>query len=181
MIGDIWRKGTYSEQIIFVGIEEFSATGSTSQPLSAARMHQKLWWLQTPEEYVEPDRGYGLYRLGSINPQHESWGTKVANLLCLYPNILKKRADPVPEAPTRVGSGEGKNRGKPSPRKICGEAASNPRPGDSVRQLSPLHQACPSLYPNILYMRILRPEVSPWKWIWLRFVAITYRIEMPTC
>ena len=33
------------------------------------------------------------------------------------------------------------NRGKPSPRKICG--ASNPQPGDSVRQLSPLHQACP--------------------------------------
>ena len=30
------------------------------------------------------------------------------------------------------------------PLKICGEAASNPRPGDSVRQLSPLHQACPS-------------------------------------
>jgi len=31
------------------------------------------------------------------------------------------------------------------PPQICGEAASNPRPGDSVRQLSPLHQACPSL------------------------------------
>ena len=28
--------------------------------------------------------------------------------------------------------------------KIYEEAASNPRPGDSVRQLSPLHQACPS-------------------------------------
>ena len=27
---------------------------------------------------------------------------------------------------------------------ICGEAISNPRPGDSLRQLSPLHQACPS-------------------------------------
>jgi len=43
-----------------------------------------------------------------------------------------------------VGSREGKNRGKPSPRKIYGEAVLNPRPGDSVRQLSPLHQACPS-------------------------------------
>ena len=41
----------------------------------------------------------------------------------------------MPEAPTRVGSGEGINRDKPFPRKICGEAASNPRPGDSVRQL----------------------------------------------
>ena len=30
------------------------------------------------------------------------------------------------------------------PRKIYRDAASNPRPGDSVRQLSPLHQACPS-------------------------------------
>jgi len=49
------------------------------------------------------------------------------------------------------GTGEGKNRGKPSPRKICGEAASNPRPGDSVRQLSPLHQACPSSYVSHAY------------------------------
>jgi len=30
------------------------------------------------------------------------------------------------------------------PPQICREAASNPRPGDSVRQLSPLHQVCPS-------------------------------------
>jgi len=42
-----------------------------------------------------------------------------------------------------VGSREGINEDKPFPRKICGAAASNPRPGDS-RQLSPLHQACPS-------------------------------------
>jgi len=34
------------------------------------------------------------------------------------------------------------------PLQICGEAASNPRPGDSVRQLSPLHQACPSKKSN---------------------------------
>ena len=32
------------------------------------------------------------------------------------------------------------------PPQICREAASNPRPGDSVRQLSPLHQACPSQF-----------------------------------
>jgi hypothetical protein len=43
---------------------------------------------------------------------------------------------------TRVGSWEGINRGKPSARK-GGEAAYNPWPGDSVRQLSSLHQACP--------------------------------------
>ena len=43
----------------------------------------------------------------------------------------KKGANPVPEAPTWVGSGEEKNRGKPSPPKICREAASNPRPWDS--------------------------------------------------
>jgi len=35
------------------------------------------------------------------------------------------------------------------PRKICGEAVSNPRPGDSVRQLSPIHQACPSNVPSL--------------------------------
>jgi len=29
-------------------------------------------------------------------------------------------------------------------RKICEETDSNPRPSDSVKQLSPLHQACPS-------------------------------------
>lgn len=49
----------------------------------------------------------------------------------------------MPEAPTHVGSGKGINRGKPSTRK-CGKAASNLQPGDLVRQLSPLHQACPS-------------------------------------
>jgi hypothetical protein len=55
-----------------------------------------------------------------------------------------KGADPVLEAPTWV---ESRGREKPrqaSPRKICGEASSNPWPGDSVRQLSPLYQACPS-------------------------------------
>ena len=70
---------------------------------------------------------------------HYSYATVLSNwhaqteILLTSGVITIKRADPVPEAPTRVGSGEGKNRGKPSPRKICGEAASNPRPGDSVR------------------------------------------------
>jgi hypothetical protein len=46
---------------------------------------------------------------------------------------LKKRADPVPEAPTRVGSGEGNNRSKVLPlQKFCRETASNPGPGDSA-------------------------------------------------
>lgn len=47
----------------------------------------------------------------------------------------KKKVNPVPETPTRVGSGEGINRGKPSaaPRK-CREPTSNPQPGDLVRQ-----------------------------------------------
>jgi len=45
-----------------------------------------------------------------------------------------------------VGSEKGKNRGKLFSRKICGEAASNSRSGDSARQLSPLYQACPSSY-----------------------------------
>ena len=70
--------------------------------------------------------------------------------------ILETWADPAPEAPTWVGSGEGINRDKPFPRKICGETASNPRPGDSVRQLSPLHQACPSnteYFPDIVGCR----------------------------
>jgi len=31
--------------------------------------------------------------------------------------------------PHEWGLGKGKNEAKPSPRKICGEAASNPRPG----------------------------------------------------
>ena len=65
------------------------------------------------------------------------------------------RADLVPEAPTWVGSGEAKNRGKPSPRKICGEAASNPRPGDSVRQLSHLmlhlYRGMSAWPPSVLY------------------------------
>jgi hypothetical protein len=44
-----------------------------------------------------------------------------------------KRADPVPEAPTRVGSGEGNNRRKVlPPQKFCRETASNPGPGDSA-------------------------------------------------
>jgi hypothetical protein len=44
------------------------------------------------------------------------------------PDILSKsqRADPVPEAPTRVGSGEGNNRSKVlPPQKFCRETASN--------------------------------------------------------
>jgi hypothetical protein len=42
-------------------------------------------------------------------------------------------ADPVPEAPTRVGSGEGNNRSKVlPPQKFCRETASNPGPGDSA-------------------------------------------------
>jgi hypothetical protein len=38
---------------------------------------------------------------------------------------------------------EGNKSRQAFPRK-CGEAASNPWPSDSVKQLSPLHQACPS-------------------------------------
>jgi hypothetical protein len=46
---------------------------------------------------------------------------------------VKKRADPVPEAPTRVGSGEGNNQSKVlPPQKFCRETASNPGPGDSA-------------------------------------------------
>ena len=48
--------------------------------------------------------------------------------------------------PHEWGLGKGKTEASLPPRKICGEAASNPRPGDSVRQLSPLHQACPSCF-----------------------------------
>jgi hypothetical protein len=48
-----------------------------------------------------------------------------AALWCIW-----KRADPVPEAPTRVGSGEGNNRSKVfPPQKFCRETASNPGPG----------------------------------------------------
>jgi hypothetical protein len=50
------------------------------------------------------------------------------------PNELTTgRADPVPEAPTRVRSGEGNNRSKVlPPQKFCRETASNPGPGDSA-------------------------------------------------
>lgn len=41
------------------------------------------------------------------------------------------------------GPGKGINQGKSSSRK-CGEAVLSLRPGDSVRQLVPLHQSCPS-------------------------------------
>jgi len=51
-----------------------------------------------------------------------------------------------------VGTGEGKNRGESYHRKICREA-SNPRPGDSVRQLSPLHQANRDVEPNKNFFR----------------------------
>jgi hypothetical protein len=48
-------------------------------------------------------------------------------------NTVKKRVDPVPEAPTRVGSREGNNRSKVLPlQKFCRETASNPGPGDSA-------------------------------------------------
>jgi hypothetical protein len=51
----------------------------------------------------------------------------------LMANHFKKRAGPVPEAPTRVGSGEGNNRSKVlPPQKFCRETASNPGPGDSA-------------------------------------------------
>ena len=62
----------------------------------------------------------------------------------LYKCLTLKGVDLVPEAPTWVGFGEGKNQGKHFFRKICGEAASNSWPSNLVRQLSPLHQACPS-------------------------------------
>jgi hypothetical protein len=46
---------------------------------------------------------------------------------------FSNRADPVPEAPTRVGSGEGNNRSKVLPlQKFCRETASNPGPSDSA-------------------------------------------------
>jgi len=51
--------------------------------------------------------------------------------------------------PHEWGLRKGKTEASLPPRKICGEVASNPRPGDSVRQLSPLLQACPSLHVQI--------------------------------
>jgi hypothetical protein len=46
---------------------------------------------------------------------------------------FNKGANPVPEAPTRVGSGEGNNRSNVlPPQKFCRETASNPGPGDSA-------------------------------------------------
>ena len=66
---------------------------------------------------------------------HIGWQSQWAEVPFVLPYVyvlqIKKRANPVPEAPTWVGSGEEKNRGKPSPPKICREAASNPRPWDS--------------------------------------------------
>jgi hypothetical protein len=51
----------------------------------------------------------------------------------VYMRYIKKGADPVPEAPTRVGSGEGNNRSKVLPlQKFCRETASNPGPDDSA-------------------------------------------------
>ena len=41
--------------------------------------------------------------------------------------------------------------------KIYEEAASNPRPGDLVRQLSPLHQPCRSCHQNIHLFYLLIP------------------------
>jgi hypothetical protein len=66
--------------------------------------------------------------------------------MCLEGKIICKRivivindsshelgADPVPEAPTRVGSGERNNRSKVLHlQKFCRETASNPGPGDSA-------------------------------------------------
>jgi hypothetical protein len=47
--------------------------------------------------------------------------------------LYVKGAGPVPEAPTRVGSGEGNNRSKVlPPQKFYRETASNPGPGDSA-------------------------------------------------
>jgi hypothetical protein len=48
-------------------------------------------------------------------------------------STIVKRADPVPEAPTRVESGERNNRSKVlPPQKFYKEMASNPGSGDSV-------------------------------------------------
>jgi hypothetical protein len=58
---------------------------------------------------------------------------KLWQLMQLPAFLLHKRADPVSEAPTRVGSGEGNNRSKVlPPQKFCRETASNPGPGDSA-------------------------------------------------
>jgi hypothetical protein len=55
-------------------------------------------------------------------------------MVCNKPlKIFYHGADPVPEAPTRVGSREGNNRSKVlPPQKFCRETASNLGPGDSV-------------------------------------------------
>jgi hypothetical protein len=58
--------------------------------------------------------------------------------------LLNSRADPVPEAPTRVGSGEGNNRSKVPLQKFCRETASNPGPVTRRASTHQLHQACPS-------------------------------------
>jgi len=57
---------------------------------------------------------------------------------------IKKKGRPSAGGSHMSGVWERKKPRQAFPRTICGEAASNPRPGDSVRQLSPLHQACPS-------------------------------------
>jgi hypothetical protein len=61
---------------------------------------------------------------------------QASDILCdkrVPQKLKKKRVDPVPEAPTRVGSGEGNNLSKVlPPQKFCRETASNPGPGDSA-------------------------------------------------
>jgi hypothetical protein len=65
------------------------------------------------------------YNASQLITQREVW----LNISFVY----KKRADPVPEAPTQVGSGEGNNRSKVlPPQKFCRETASNLGPGDSA-------------------------------------------------
>ena len=78
---------------------------------------------------------------GCLTLMQYNWGIYQRWIIVTLENL---KGRPSAGAPTWVGSGEGKNWGKPSTRKICGEAASNPWPSDSVRRLSPLHQACPS-------------------------------------
>jgi hypothetical protein len=71
------------------------------------------------------------------------------NILTSLSYFQTQRADPVPEAPTRVGSGEGNNRSKVlPPQKFYRETASNPRPGDSASYHSPTAPSLPFIFSN---------------------------------
>jgi len=87
-----------------------------------------LWWNSSLCCVVTDPTlpSYGRIKLGKTSTARTSWYMLYSTLTCFreryqHQSYICKRVDPVPEAPTWVGSGEGKNRGKPSPRKICGE------------------------------------------------------------